>query len=64
MKTLSAVPKMTSDLPYGSKERRSGTDRRQFSYAAHIPERRSGKDRRKPRIRKKREQTADQQFRP
>jgi hypothetical protein len=27
--------------------RRSGVDRRQFSYAIHIPERRSGKDRRK-----------------
>lgn len=26
--------------------RRSGVDRRQFSYAVHIPERRSGKDRR------------------
>ena len=28
-------------------DRRSGTDRRKFSYAAFIPERRSGKDRRK-----------------
>jgi len=27
-------------------ERRSGIDRRQFSYFAHIPERRSGKERR------------------
>ena len=27
-------------------DRRSGKDRRQFSYAAYIPERRSGKDRR------------------
>jgi len=26
--------------------RRSGTERRQFSYKLHIPERRSGKDRR------------------
>jgi hypothetical protein len=26
--------------------RRSGIDRREFSYYAHIPERRSGKDRR------------------
>jgi hypothetical protein len=26
--------------------RRSGIDRRQFSYTAHIPERRSGKERR------------------
>ncbi|MFW9906044.1 MAG: hypothetical protein ACFFFH_17105 [Candidatus Thorarchaeota archaeon] len=26
--------------------RRSGMDRRQFSYTAHIPERRSGEDRR------------------
>lgn len=30
-----------------TKNRRSGKDRRKFSYAAHIPERRSGKDRRK-----------------
>ncbi len=28
-------------------DRRSGKDRRQFSYTAHIPERRSGTDRRK-----------------
>ena len=27
-------------------ERRSGIERRQFSYTQHIPERRSGKDRR------------------
>jgi hypothetical protein len=27
-------------------DRRSGKDRRQFSYSAYIPERRSGKDRR------------------
>jgi len=27
-------------------DRRSGIDRRQFSYYAHIPERRSGKERR------------------
>jgi hypothetical protein len=27
-------------------DRRSGKDRRQFSYTAYIPERRSGKDRR------------------
>ena len=26
--------------------RRSGTDRREFSYTSHIPERRSGKERR------------------
>lgn len=29
-----------------NKDRRSGIDRRQFSYYAHIPERRSGKERR------------------
>ena len=28
-------------------ERRSGIDRRNFSYALHIPERRSGEDRRR-----------------
>ena len=32
-----------------AKDRRSGKDRRQFLYMAHIPERRSGKDRRKKR---------------
>jgi len=39
--------------------RRSGTDRRKFSYSAHIPELRSGKDRRKglDRRRQQREQT-------
>ena len=35
-------------------DRRSGKDRRQFSYTAYIPERRSGKDRR---IRKNRGRT-------
>ncbi|MDJ0667082.1 MAG: hypothetical protein QNJ61_07380, partial [Desulfobacterales bacterium] len=33
-------------------ERRSGTERRQFSYAVHIPERRSGDERRKPRAKR------------
>jgi hypothetical protein len=33
-----------------NKDRRSGKDRRQFSYAVHIPERRFGLDRRKKRI--------------
>jgi hypothetical protein len=39
--------------------RRSGTDRRKFSYSAHIPELRSGEDRRKDldRRRQRREQT-------
>lgn len=31
----------------GREERRSGVDRRVFSYAVHIPERRSGLDRRR-----------------
>jgi hypothetical protein len=30
-----------------NQERRSGDDRRKFSFALHIPERRSGKERRK-----------------
>ena len=38
---------MRSDLLADNGGRRCGTDRRQFSYAIHIPERRSGKDRRK-----------------
>jgi hypothetical protein len=29
-------------------DRRSGRDRRQFTFTLHIPERRSGKDRREP----------------
>ena len=33
-------------------ERRSGTDRRQFTYAVHLPERRSGAERRKPRAKR------------
>ena len=36
--------KTTATHDYGG--RRSGVDRRQFTYAVHIPERRSGKDRR------------------
>jgi hypothetical protein len=34
-------------------DRRSGKDRRQFSYTAYIPERRSGKDRRSRESRKR-----------
>lgn len=30
----------------GQRDRRSGIDRRQFSYAVHLPERRRGRDRR------------------
>ena len=37
----------------GRKESRTGIERRQFSYTAHIPERRSGRDRRKSLERKK-----------
>jgi hypothetical protein len=37
---------MDRQLLFEKKGRRSGTDRRKFSYAVHIPERRSGKDRR------------------
>ncbi|MEJ2096217.1 MAG: hypothetical protein P8Y38_03550 [Deltaproteobacteria bacterium] len=33
-------------LEIDNKGRRSGIDRRQFSYAVHIPERRSGNERR------------------
>jgi len=47
---------MKNVLPYNG-GRRSGIDRRRFSYTEHIPERRSGKERRsgfdrrlKPRI--------------
>ena len=34
-------------------DRRSGRDRRQFSYTDYIPERRSGKDRRRKKNRKR-----------
>jgi hypothetical protein len=37
-------------IPGISQERRLGLDRRQFSYAAHIPERRRGRDRRKTKL--------------
>jgi hypothetical protein len=37
-------------IPGISQERRSGLDRRQFTYAAHIPERRCGRDRRKTKL--------------
>ena len=33
-------------LKYDSGGRRLGIDRRQYSYAAHLPERRAGEDRR------------------
>ena len=47
------IPKETSCgiLPSRSLEKvegRSGFERRQFSYATHVPERRSGKSRRRP----------------
>ena len=41
---------MTPDKHGSPKERRSGIDRRQFSYALHLPERRkNGERRRSPR---------------
>ena len=38
--------------------RRSGIDRRQFSYDFHIPERRSGKDRRSDKDRRRKQRTS------
>ena len=35
-----------SDISHDNGGRRSGIERRQFSYDKHIPERRSGRDRR------------------
>jgi hypothetical protein len=40
---------MSLDKHAREKERRSGIDRRQFSYALHIPERRKNGERRRPR---------------
>ena len=40
---------MSPDKHASEKERRSGIDRRQFSYALHIPERRKNGERRHPR---------------
>jgi hypothetical protein len=37
---------MPQDYNHEKKDRRSGIDRRQFSYAVHIPERRKNGDRR------------------
>lgn len=34
-------------IPGAEPERRSGIDRRKFTYTAHIPERRRGRDRRR-----------------
>lgn len=34
-------------IPGSIPERRSGVDRRRFTYTAHIPERRRGRDRRR-----------------
>jgi hypothetical protein len=38
---------MNQDKSHDKEDRRSGTDRRHFSFAFHVPERRSGLDRRK-----------------
>ena len=38
---------MNQDTSHDKEDRRSGTDRRHFSFAFHVPERRSGLDRRK-----------------
>jgi hypothetical protein len=35
-----------SHILHNNREKRSGIERRQFSYTQHIPEQRSGKDRR------------------
>jgi len=40
---------MTPDKHAREKERRSGIDRRQFSYALHLPERRKNGERRQSR---------------
>jgi hypothetical protein len=37
-------------IPGVSQDRRSGLDRRQFTYTAHIPERRCGRDRRRSKL--------------
>jgi len=39
---------MVPDKHAREKERRSGIDRRQFSYALHLPERRKNGERRRP----------------
>ncbi len=43
---LSGGIEMESRLPRDNGGRRSGIDRRQFSYSTHIPERRKGVERR------------------
>jgi hypothetical protein len=49
---------MSPDKHASEKERRSGIDRRQFSYALHIPERRKNGERRRYRKSDKRLQEA------
>ena len=48
MKGFSGVNSLNEDFCRNDNwDRRSGIDRRQFSYIAHIPERRCGEDRRR-----------------
>jgi hypothetical protein len=49
------MDKMSS---FNQQERRSGNDRRQFTFTLHIPERRKGIDRRKSEGKEKRSKTS------
>ena len=49
-----------SRLIFDNGGRRSGIDRRQFSYAIHIPERRTGEDRRDGADRRLKARTSEQ----
>jgi len=51
---------MGNDSSRKQPDRRSGTDRRQFIFALHIPERRKGNDRRYPEGQKEKSKTSSQ----
>ena len=50
---------MNQDKSHDNEDRRSGTDRRHFSFNLHIPERRDGFDRRKSTVLEQREKLSD-----
>ncbi len=56
---LSVVNAPTNAVLTDNGGRRSGIDRRQFTYSSYIPERRQGGDRRKEGDRRKRKQRFD-----
>ena len=50
---------MNQDKSHDNEDRRSGVDRRHYSFNLHIPERRSGLDRRKNIVLEQRKKSSD-----